>query len=577
MNASISKIRKRLWLCMLAGVMAVFGNGATYAQQASGPTFFVLSTADDVDAHPGDGLCATARGECTLRAAIMELNTDPIRVGTALLVGGSTYTLTIKGSGEDNSLTGDLDIKVEMKIKKDGAEPAIVQGGNAWNDRIFHLLSPFGGTTIDGIQIQNGHADTPGGGIRSEDTFLVLNNSTVTGNSSPLGGGIACTGTAHCFIISSTVSGNTAEVKSSSTSADGGGIWNSGSLDLRNSTISGNKATGSGGGIVNISNTTVNNTTIANNVADSEGDGIGDGGGVFNGSRASFVLRNTILAGNLDQSPATKLPDCAGALDIAGLFDGYNLIQSTSGCTLIAAGTIGFFTNIRGKSPLLGPLQNNGGPTFTHAAGSTSPAVDAGSASTPGSGGSACFSTDQRGRTRPIDGNGDGTARCDIGAYEAPNPLLRLTIGVPSLEPIEASVYAGQRFTYNFGWTVPGPGWRVLDKLQLRISDERGVALWVQFQEITGSQGTLSLINPQTGEPGPAFAPGSPNRLDTSAATLYLDGSSVDGPPGSRVGLSLDLSFKPLAAGRTFQVEVLAIDDTGQQQDFTVVGVLTVQ
>ena len=54
----------------------------------------------------------------------------------------------------------------------------------------------------------------------------------------------------------------------------------------------------------------------------------------------------------------------------------------------------------------------------------------------------------------------------------------------------------------------------------------------------------------------------------------------MDGPPGPRVELTLNLSFKPRAAGRdrrTYQIEVLAIDDAGQEQGFTVAGELTVQ
>ncbi|MCZ6768321.1 MAG: hypothetical protein O7D93_03645, partial [Acidobacteria bacterium] len=63
--------------------------------------------------------------------------------------------------------------------------------------------------------------------------------------------------------------------------------------------------------------------------------------------------------------------------------------------------------------PLLDPLADNGGPTFTHALLPDSPAIDAGD-------NAACPDTDQRGLSRPIDGNEDGDAICDIGAYEFP-------------------------------------------------------------------------------------------------------------------------------------------------------------
>jgi hypothetical protein len=61
--------------------------------------------------------------------------------------------------------------------------------------------------------------------------------------------------------------------------------------------------------------------------------------------------------------------------------------------------------------PLLGPLRDNGGPTPTRALLGGSPAVDAGD---PG----ACPATDQRGILRTWDGDNDGQAICDVGAYE---------------------------------------------------------------------------------------------------------------------------------------------------------------
>src|SRR5262249_7450167 len=93
---------------------------------------------------------------------------------------------------------------------------------------------------------------------------------------------------------------------------------------------------------------------------------------------------------------------------------GYNLIGDTTGC-VITGDTTG---NKSGVAPNLGPLRDNGGPTFTHALLTGSPAIDAGNPAAPGSGGNACPVDDQRGVTRPQDGDGDTTAVCDIGAYE---------------------------------------------------------------------------------------------------------------------------------------------------------------
>jgi parallel beta-helix repeat protein len=137
----------------------------------------------------------------------------------------------------------------------------------------------------------------------------------------------------------------------------------------------------------------LNNTTISGNTANQRG------GGIYTFDRGSATLQNTILAGNT----APNGPDCSWTLVSAG----YNLIGNTSDCTFTP--TDSDLTYIDAK---LGLLQDNGGPTETHALLSGSPAIDAGS----------CRGTtaDQRGKPRPVDipfiANADDG--CDIGSYE---------------------------------------------------------------------------------------------------------------------------------------------------------------
>jgi hypothetical protein len=149
-------------------------------------------------------------------------------------------------------------------------------------------------------------------------------------------------------------------------------------------------------------------------MADANRDGVGAGGGISNPPAASddspdgFIgFTTTIIAGNRAAGAAS---DCAGELSSQG----YNVIGTTSGCTITGDAT----GNRTGVTPQLGPLQNNGGPTLTHLPLSGSPAIDAGNPAAPGSGDSACPTTDQRSQPRPRDGDGDGVARCDIGAVE---------------------------------------------------------------------------------------------------------------------------------------------------------------
>jgi CSLREA domain-containing protein len=204
-----------------------------------------------------------------------------------------------------------------------------------------------------------------GGGIRALGSLEVI-DSTIAANGAGNGGGISAAG--PLTLVRSTVSGNTAST--------GGGIA-ADDATLVNSTVSGNI----GGGIVAGGTVDLSNVTIAENV----------GGGVTAGS---LVLRNTIVGGNI---PA----DCVVA-STAG--DAYN-IDGDGSCGLSGGDQPRVY-------PLLGPLADNGGPTFTHALLAGSPAIDRGSPAAPGSGGTACEATDQRGVARP------GGPRCDVGAFE---------------------------------------------------------------------------------------------------------------------------------------------------------------
>jgi hypothetical protein len=108
----------------------------------------------------------------------------------------------------------------------------------------------------------------------------------------------------------------------------------------------------------------------------------------LNISGGSITLHNTIIS----NSPVGG--NCSGIMTSQG----YNL---DSGNTCGLAGS----TDLSNTDPKIGPLQDNGGPTFTHALLSGSPAIDQGDNTN-------CPATDQRGVSRP-----KGSS-CDIGAYE---------------------------------------------------------------------------------------------------------------------------------------------------------------
>jgi hypothetical protein len=110
------------------------------------------------------------------------------------------------------------------------------------------------------------------------------------------------------------------------------------------------------------------------------------------------------------------VPDCSGALQSGG----YNLIGAVDGACTITGTTTGNQTGTIPSplDPLIGGLGDNDGPTDTHALLPGSPAIDTGNPAGCTDLGAAVLPEDQRWWARHIDGDLDGTATCDIGAYE---------------------------------------------------------------------------------------------------------------------------------------------------------------
>ncbi|MBA3711435.1 MAG: tandem-95 repeat protein [Pyrinomonadaceae bacterium] len=344
-------------------------------------------------------------GQCTLREAITAANTDAASGAASgeCVAGSGTDTIDINVTGTITLTSVLPDLTTNLTISNTQASGVMVQGNNTF--RIFRVV---GSVTvgINNLTISNGNATSDyGGGIRNAGTLSVT-NSTFSGNSAVFyGGGIHNDGI--LTVTNSTFSGNSA-------AQYGGGIMNFTSMTVTNSTFSGNSAgLGYGAGIFNNNSATLSNSTISGN----NGSG-GCGNGIYNGN--SITLSNTIVALNTGSAS----PNLCGGTFTSG---GYNLIGN-------ADGSSGFTNGVNNDQvgsgaspidPLLGPLQNNGGPTLTRALLAGSPAIDRGN---------SVLTTDQRGFTRPIDDpastNGTGNLS-DIGAFEfnappqvsaAPNP-----------------------------------------------------------------------------------------------------------------------------------------------------------
>jgi len=410
---------------------------------AHAAVFNVVSTNDSPDGSPGNGLCQSigaVPGPCTLRAAVMEANELP-GADTINLPAGD-YQLT-GAADEDAAVTGDLDIDLpdngnaqSLTIAGAGARTTRIIGTGS--DRVFHVQSSELTTSMSGVTITGGGGVGQGGGIFAAG-LLNLTDATVSGNRvddpafiSNQGGGIFNLDQMNLRNV--TISGNVGERGlQSSFGPQGGGLFDNGSptSTLVNVTISGNELTGSGsqgGGMfynADSLSTTLTNVTIAGNTAPTDV----DGAGIFVNDELTFV--NTLVA--LNRTTAGTVSNCFDNGTV--ISSGHNLEEGTD-CNFVAAG------DIRNSNPLLGPLQDNGGPTDTHALPAGSPAIDAGD-------GSACPATDQRGTTRPQ------LAGCDIGAFELDGPS-DATPPDTTIISGPTGLIRGRTATFTFASTEPG-------------------------------------------------------------------------------------------------------------------------
>jgi len=96
----------------------------------------VNSTADAIDGNPGDGICASPTGECTLRAAIQEANAHPGR--DKVILGSGHFLLSIPGAGEDGGMTGDLDVRDPLLITGAGMGVTVIDGNRL--DSVLHVV-----------------------------------------------------------------------------------------------------------------------------------------------------------------------------------------------------------------------------------------------------------------------------------------------------------------------------------------------------------------------------------------------------------------------------------------------------
>jgi predicted outer membrane repeat protein len=265
------------------------------------------------------------------------------------------------------------------------------QGAGLW-------ISANSGVVITASRFTGNQSEFAGGGIYNAGG-VTLDQSTLSSNSGTDGAGLYNQAGGNITANRNTLSGNRA------IGGNGGGIYNSGAVLMSNDTVSTNSATGNGGGVYSSGTFIGENSTIAFNEADSDFDSVGGGAGIFNSSGA-FDLYNSIVAGNVVQVDHA-FEDCEGPVSSHGHNKYSDAADANmSHCSIIQIGAGNF--SPMGSMNELGSLQNNGGPTKTHAIVYPSSMIDDADSSV----GCGFLTTDQRGVPRVIG------ARCDIGAYE---------------------------------------------------------------------------------------------------------------------------------------------------------------
>ena len=332
------------------------------------------------------------------------------------------------------TVTSAKEISIDTQI--DGGGKITISGGNAV--RLF-LVDASATLDISGLTLSDGSLSggTGGGAIYSYSGATVkITDSTFSNNSSGDGsaGGGAIYNEGALSIKRSTFSQN----RAAGDATDGGAILSSGAssrVDIENSTFYGNIAGDSSnsylnsvGGAINIRESngpnTITDVTISNSANDASY-------GALDIVNANADLSLSVLANS------TSGFDCSNRSTDPFVFTSTNnLIEtdsSTDPCTAAVTG-----------DPSLDPLglQDNGGPTQTLALSPDSIAIDALADSLLTCG----AATDQRGVVRPLDGNGNDIASCDLGAYEYENPGLEPTTTTITMDDPDPSV-VGQAVT----------------------------------------------------------------------------------------------------------------------------------
>ena len=409
--------------------------------------------------------------------------------GTALNSALTGPTATVTFNCGPNPVTIPMTTAATITNKTiDGANLVTLQAAPASR----HLFISGGTSTVKNIAFTGGNATICGGSVQ------VINNATASFDAVRLTNNTSTgTGGALCVAVGSTVTFVNGSISANTAATTGGGVQSAGIATFQNTNISANSATGSGGGplagsgggIFNFGSLTLLRSALIGNSAGTDGGGVANvqggltltnstvagntaarGGGVFTNNGSTSLLNDTISANTAAAGGGGGITSLGSTTYVRSSILTANVAGgvANSNCTLLSGGTIPSTgnsldsantcaftgsTDLHNTDPQLLPLGLWGGSTRTQPPSSTSPAIDRAE-------NTYCTQPDQTGfnpgGSRSVDGDGNGSVVCDMGAFEyRPDAVAPIGTALALANPTPTTA-GSVSWTVTFSETVTG-------------------------------------------------------------------------------------------------------------------------